>query len=114
LGTLKWNRGVTNEMVHIAGNIPSGTYDASRLANLSFGFPMVDVKAGYTHLNKKTGHRFSIVGGITYNDPDPDLQYQNGIDAHLDWAALQFVTKDIWWVRWVIISSSLPTIPAPA
>ena len=37
-GTLKWNQGVNNEMVYIAGNIPSGTYDPSRLANLSFGF----------------------------------------------------------------------------
>jgi hypothetical protein len=37
-GTLKWNQGVNNEMIYIAGNIPSGTYDPNRLANLSFGF----------------------------------------------------------------------------
>jgi hypothetical protein len=42
-GTLKWNQGVNNEMVYITGNIPSGTYDANRLANLSFGFWGVDV-----------------------------------------------------------------------
>lgn len=94
-GTLKWNQGVNNEMVYIAGNIPSGTYDASRLANLSFGFPAVDVGAGYTYMDKKTGHEFSVVGGITYSAINPDLQYQNGIDAHLDWAASQFVTKDV-------------------
>lgn len=94
-GTLKWNQGVNNEMVYIAGNIPSGTYDASRLANLSFGFPAVDVGAGYTYLDQKTGHEFSIVGGITYSAINPDLQYQNGIDAHLDWAASQFVTKNV-------------------
>jgi hypothetical protein len=94
-GTLKWNQGVNNEMVYIAGNIPSGTYDSSRLANLSFGFAAVDVGAGYTYLDQKTGHEFSIVGGITYSAPNPDLQYQNGIDAHLDWAASQFITKDV-------------------
>jgi hypothetical protein len=94
-GTLKWNQGVNNEMIYIAGNIPSGTYDASRLANLSFGFPAVDVGAGYTYLDQKTGHEFSIVGGITYSAVNPDLQYQNGIDAHLDWAASQFITKDV-------------------
>lgn len=94
-GTLKWSQGVNNEMVYIAGNIPSGTYDVSHLANLSFGFPAVDVGVGYTYLDQKTGHEFSVVGGITYSAPNPDLQYQNGIDAHLDWAVSQFVTKDV-------------------
>lgn len=94
-GTLKWNQGVNNEMVYITGNIPSGTYDNSRLANLSLGFPAVDVGAGYTYLDQKTGHEFSVVGGLTYSAPNPDLQYQNGIDAHLDWAVSQFVSKSV-------------------
>src|SRR6516165_10160243 len=37
-GTLKWNNGVHNTMIYTTGNIPSGTYDANRLANLSLGF----------------------------------------------------------------------------
>jgi hypothetical protein len=44
-GTLKWNQGVHNEMVYVTGNIPSGTYDSSRLANLSLGFPAFDAAA---------------------------------------------------------------------
>jgi hypothetical protein len=55
----------------------------------------VSAGAGYTYLNPKTGHEFSIVGGLTYSSPNSFLQYQNGIDAHLDWAASQFVTKDV-------------------
>jgi hypothetical protein len=94
-GSLKWNQGVNNEMVYIAGNIPSGTYDSSRLANLSFGFAGIDAGAGYTYLDPKTGREFSIVGGFTYSSPNSALQYQNGIDAHLDWAASQFITKDV-------------------
>ncbi|MCP3405887.1 transporter [Bradyrhizobium sp. CCGB01] len=94
-GTLKWNQGVHNEMVYITGNIPSGTYDSSRLANLSFGFPAIDAGAGYTYLDLKTGHEFSIVGGLTYNFTNPFLQYQNGIDFHIDWAASQFVSKTV-------------------
>ncbi|MCP3397384.1 transporter [Bradyrhizobium sp. CCGB20] len=94
-GTLKWNQGVHNEMVYITGNIPSGTYDSSRLANLSFGFPAIDAGAGYTYLDLKTGHEFSIVGGLTYNFTNPFLQYQNGIDFHVDWAASQFVSKTV-------------------
>src|SRR5262249_28463724 len=83
-GTLKWNQGVHNEMVYITGNIPSGTYDPDRLANLSFGFPAVDAGAGYTYLDLKTGHEFSVVGGLTYNFMNGGLQYQNGIDFHVD------------------------------
>ena len=94
-GTLKWNQGVNNEMIYIAGNIPSGTYDNNRLANLSFGFVGFDAGAGYTYLNPQTGNEFSIVGGVTYSLPNPWLQYQNGIDSHLDWAASHFVTKDV-------------------
>jgi len=94
-GTLKWNQGVHNEIVYVSGNIPSGTYDSTRLANLSFGFTAVDVGAGYTYLDPKTGHEFSIVGGVTYSGANSALQYQNGIDAHLDWAMSQFISRSI-------------------
>jgi hypothetical protein len=94
-GTLKWNQGVNNEMVYIVGNIPSGTYDPTRLANLSFGFVGYDVGAGYTYLDPKSGHEFSAVAGVTYSLPNPFLQYQNGIDFHLDWGASQFVSKNV-------------------
>jgi len=94
-GTLKWNQGVNNEMVYIVGNIPSGTYDPNRLANLSFGFVGYDVGAGYTYLDQKTGHEFSAVAGVTYSLPNPYLQYQNGVDFHLDWGASQFISKNV-------------------
>ena len=94
-GTLKWNQGVNNEMVYVAGNIPSGSYDPNRLANLSFGFTGVDAGAGYTYLDPKTGHEFSVVGGMTYSGPNTTLQYQNGIDAHVDWAVSQFISKSV-------------------
>ena len=95
LGTLKWNQGVNNEMVYITGNIPCGTYDSSRLANLNLGFPAFDAGAGYTYFDLKTGHEFSVVGGVTYSLMNPFLQYQNGIDFHVDWAASQFVSKNM-------------------
>lgn len=94
-GTLKWNQGVHNTMVYITGNIPSGTYDPNRLANLNPGYPAVDAGVGYTYLDPKSGHEFSIVGGLTYSTINPYLQYQNGIDFHVDWAASQFVSKNM-------------------
>jgi hypothetical protein len=94
-GALKWNQGVNNEMVYITGNIPSGTYDPNRLANLNLGFVAWDLGAGYTYFDPKTGHEFSVAGGFTYSLPNPYLQYQNGIDFHIDWAASQFVSKNV-------------------
>ncbi|NEW97141.1 phenol degradation protein meta [Rhodopseudomonas sp. BR0G17] len=92
-GSLKWNQGVHNEMVYVQGNIPSGTYDVNRLANLSLGFAAIDAGGGYTYFNPKAGNEFSVVAGLTYSAPNRDLQYQNGIDFHLDWAASKFLTR---------------------
>ena len=94
-GSLKWHEGVHNTMIYATGNIPSGTYDPNRLANLSLGFTAVDGGAGYTYLDTKTGNEFSVVAGLTYNFINRDLQYQNGIDFHLDWGASKFVSKDL-------------------
>ena len=51
--------------------------------------------AGYTYFDPKTGHEFSVVGGLTYNFMNHNQQYQNGIDFHLDGAASQFVSKNV-------------------
>jgi hypothetical protein len=59
------------------------------------GFVAYDAGAGYTYLDPKTGHEFSVVGGLTYSLMNPDLQYQNGIDFHVDWGASQFISKNV-------------------
>jgi hypothetical protein len=82
-------------MWYVLGNIPSGTYDSMRLANLSPGYTGVDSGFGYTYLDPKTGHEFSAVAGFTYNGMNNALQYRNGIDFHFDWAASQFVSKSV-------------------
>jgi hypothetical protein len=53
------------------------------------------VGAGYTYFDQKTGHEFSVVGGFPYNLMNPDLQYRNGNDFQVDWAASQFVSKNV-------------------
>lgn len=95
LGTLKWNQGVNNYMWYVLGNIPSGTYDSTRLANLSPGYTAVDSGFGYTYLNPATGHELSAVAGFTYNGMNEAFQYRNGIDFHFDWAISQFVSKSV-------------------
>jgi hypothetical protein len=39
-------------------------------------------------------NEFSAVLGLTYNFENSTTQYKNGIDAHLDWAASHFLTKE--------------------
>jgi hypothetical protein len=91
--SLRWNMGVHNVMTYVTGDIPVGAYDSKRLANLGLGHGAVDGGFGYTYFNPQTGHEFSAVTGFTYNFENPDTNYRNGIDWHLDWGASQFMTK---------------------
>jgi hypothetical protein len=93
--SLRWNRGVHNFMTYVTGNIPVGAYDSSRLANLGLGHGAIDGGAGYTYFNPQTGQEFSAVGGFTYNFENTDTQYRNGVDFHLDGAASQFLSKQL-------------------
>jgi hypothetical protein len=93
--SLRWNSGVNNFMTYITGDIPIGTYSAADLANLGIGHGALDGGAGYTYLDLKNGHEFSIVTGLTGNFTNPQTGYTNGIDWHTDWGASQFVTKQL-------------------
>ena len=90
---LKWNRGVHNFMAYTMAGIPVGAYDAARLANLGTNHWALDAGGGYTYLDTKSGREFSAVLGFTYNFENPDTNYKNGIDGHLDWAASQFLSE---------------------
>jgi hypothetical protein len=93
--TLRWHDGVNNYLIYGTGDIPVGAYDSMRLANLGIGHGAIDGGAGYTYLNPKTGREFSAVAGLTYNLINPSTNYQNGVDFHLDWAASQFLSKQV-------------------
>ena len=69
--------------------------DSTRLANLGIGHGAADGGAGYTYLNPAKGQEFSAVAGLTYNLENPFTNYQNGVDFHLDWAASQFLSKQV-------------------
>lgn len=92
--SLAWSRGVHNWMAYLTGDIPVGDYDSKRLANIGLGHAAIDAGGGYTYLDSKTGREFSAVLGLTYNWENPDTQYRNGIDSHLDWAASQFLSAN--------------------
>jgi hypothetical protein len=93
--TLRWNNGVHNYMVYGMINLPIGSYDATRLVSLGLGHWGIDGGVGYTYFNPHTGNELSVVTGLTYNFINPDLNYKNGIDWHIDWAASKFVSKQV-------------------
>jgi hypothetical protein len=91
--SLRWNSGVNNFMIYATGDIPVGRYSSTQLANIGIGHGAVDGGAGYTYFNPQTGQEFSFVTGLTYNLTNPDTNYRNGVDWHLDWGASQFLSK---------------------
>jgi hypothetical protein len=95
MATLRWNSGVNNFMVFVDGNIPVGQYSSSNLANIGLGHGAIDGGVGYTYFDEKAGHEFSAVAGLTGNFKNPSTNYTNGLDFHLDWAAAQFLSKQV-------------------
>lgn len=93
--SLKWGNGVHNTLGYAMLGVPVGSYDAERLSNIGSNHWAADIGGGYTYFNPDTGREFSAVLGFTYNFENPDTNYKNGIDAHLDWGASQFIS-DQW------------------
>jgi hypothetical protein len=80
-------------MVYSQGDVPVGSYNSQRLANIGIGHAAIDVGGAYTYLNPETGREFSAVLGATYNFTNTATNYRNGVDSHLDWAASQFLSE---------------------
>lgn len=87
--SLAWSRGVDNWMVYLTGNIPVGSYDSERIANLGIGHGAIDGGGAYTWFDAQNGREFSAVLGFTQNFENDSTSYKNGIDSHLDWSLSQ-------------------------
>ena len=92
---LFWNKGVHNWMTYVTGNIPVGSYDPDRLANLGLGHAAIDAGGAYTYLNAETGWEFSATAGLTYNFENEDTDYTSGIDSHLDLGVSRFLNEKL-------------------
>jgi hypothetical protein len=93
VGTLKWQRGDHNYMAYTLLGVPVGAYQDARLANVGTNHWAIDAGGAYTYFDATKGREFSVVGGLTYNFENPDTDYRNGIDGHVDWAASQFFSE---------------------
>jgi hypothetical protein len=90
---LYWNAGVDKFMTYLAGDIPVGSYNPNQLANIGIGHGVIDAGGAYTYLNTKTGAEVSATLGFTENFRNSSTDYRNGIDAHLDLGAAQFLSE---------------------
>lgn len=92
---MRWNAGLHNFLAYTMAGIPVGAYDPNRLANLGIGHAAIDGGLGYTYFDPTKGHEFSAVAGLTHNFKNPDTDYRNGLDFHLDWGLSQFLSKQV-------------------
>ncbi|POZ61972.1 SphA family protein [Chromobacterium alticapitis] len=94
MATLKWNFGKHNYLAYATVGAPTGDYDVNRAANLGLNHWSYDAGGGYSYLDEKNGTEFSAVLGLTFNQKNPDTDYRNGTDAHLDISLSQFLNED--------------------
>jgi hypothetical protein len=92
--SLAWADGVHNWMAYLTGNIPVGSYDSQRLANIGLGHGAIDAGGAYTYFDPQSGREFSAVLGFTYNLENHDTDYTSGVDSHLDWSASQAMSRN--------------------
>lgn len=85
---LSWTRGSSYWLAYLIGNIPVGTYDSQRIANIGIGHAAIDAGSAYTY-NTSSGLSLSIAGGVTYNFENYSTNYRNGIDSHVGWGVMQ-------------------------
>ena len=84
-----WARGDHNWMAYVTANVPVGSYDPNRLAETGLGFWAADLGGAYTYYSEKSGREFSATLGATTNWENPDTEYKNGVELHLDLGASQ-------------------------
>ena len=91
---LRWNQGVNNFMTYTTSDIPVGNYNSRDLGKSRDRHGVIKSGAGYTYLNPETGHEFQR-SAASPKFLNPYTQYQSGVDFHLDWAASQFLSKQL-------------------
>jgi len=90
---LGWHEGNWHWNVQGLLNIPIGPWDEHSISNLSFHHWGLDTSAAVTWLAPAKGHEISVAAGFTFNWENPDTDYRNGTEFHLEWALIQHLSK---------------------
>lgn len=86
---LGWHAGEQHWSLTVSGFLPTGDYDAARIADTSLNRPSVDIKGAYTFLSLQSGLEISAALGVNINAVNPATNYQSGTELHLEWNLAQ-------------------------
>jgi len=70
---------------------PTGSYEATRLANPGFNHWSFDPTVGVAYSNEQTGFNFAAHTGFTFSTENSDTNYRNGALFHFDFSAQQLL-----------------------
>ncbi len=88
---LGWQAGDQHWRLVVSGFVPTGDYDAGRIAQTSLNRPALDIKGAYTFLSLETGLEASAALGVTVNGINTATNYQSGAELHFEWSLSQFL-----------------------
>ncbi|VFU09816.1 SphA family protein [Methylocella tundrae] len=92
---LGWQGGDQHWSLTLSGFVPTGNYDAARIAQTSLNRPALDIKGAYTFLSLQTGLEASAALGVTLNGVNSATNYQSGAELHLEWALAQHLPSGL-------------------
>lgn len=87
--TIGWHRGDFHWNATVTGYIPSGSYDKSRILNVSLNRYAIDPTLGLTWLDSESLIELSAVAGYTINFENEATDYDSGDSLHVDLAAIK-------------------------
>lgn len=79
-----WHSGNFHWQLGIGGIIPSDSYVAGQLSNISLNRPAIDVSGTLTWLDPAIGWDLSAAAGFTFNQTNTATDYKTGDEFHLE------------------------------
>ncbi len=86
---LGWHAGDQHWALTLSGFVPTGDYDAARIAQTSLNRPSVDLKGAYTFLSLQSGLEATAALGVNVNAINTVTNYQSGAELHFEWTLAQ-------------------------
>lgn len=90
---LGWHSGNWHWNVGTLVNVPIGYWEKGNLANIGFNRWAFDLNGAVTWLDMKSGLELSSAAGVTFNVENPDTDYKTGTEFHLEFSAMQNLSK---------------------
>ncbi len=92
-GLVGWHQGSWHYTTGVNVYMPTGEYHKSDPVNAGRNYWAIEPNAAFTYLNMENGREFSAIAGWTFNDENRATDYDTGDELHLEWAAIQHLSK---------------------